>query len=421
MTIVLSGLLFASEAAFGKVWVFGSRAMQGLPDSPNATNFVHVGEPRARDPGRDGGGSDKPASQGNTDQGDEEESEDDKDDKKPACQSDPANPVSKNPVIIATGEKILPQVDFAAGGPYGLGLTRTYRSKATASTFFGSNWASSLDFPAVQVSGCYASPGPDPECLGPTKITLTFPGGAKYVYAKGTGWTTYRVSGSNAMGTAAWSDANGYVTLVMDQQRFVFGAYGRLQSISTVGGATLLAVTYGTNPTQPTRITNIAGQYVDLTWTNNRVTAAKDPAGGVWSYGYNGGGMLTTVTSPGTAPDARTYHYEDANNGTRLTGMSINGVRYSTYKYYADGRVQESGLGGGEQKDTFVYGTNTTTVTNAVGRASALRPVSKVARVKESDDAPNTPSSWSIPLCRFGIRAGAVVGYCATVGTPSGP
>lgn len=41
-----------------------------------------------------------------------------------------------NPVLIATGEKVLPESDFQAGGDYGLGLQRTYRSKnATGSMF----------------------------------------------------------------------------------------------------------------------------------------------------------------------------------------------------------------------------------------------------------------------------------------------
>ncbi|WP_280154782.1 RHS repeat-associated core domain-containing protein [Piscinibacter sp. XHJ-5] len=354
-------------------------------------DFTRVGEPVPLDPGsHDSGGSQAPASNGNTDQGQEQQA----DKKRDPCPS-PQNPVTKNPVVIATGEKVLAQLDFIAGGSYGIGLTRTYRSKATTSTFFGPHWASSLDFPTVQTSGCYRTPGKfDGECLGPTTITVTFPGGAKYAYAKvGTSWT-YRASGSMAMGTATYDVLNtGYVTLVKDKQRYAFGAYGRLQNISTIGGATLLAITYGANATQPTRITNIAGQYVDLTWTNNRVTTVRDPAGGAWSYGYNGTGMLTTVTSPGAAPDVRTYHYEDASNGTRLTGVSINGVRYSTYKYQADGRVQESGLAGGEQKDTFVYGSNTTTVTNAAGQSVTYQFVAAQGGLKLSSTSRNaTPT-----------------------------
>lgn len=123
-----------------------------------ANSLVNVAEPRARDPGRDGGGVGSPASDQNTDQGDKK----DKKVEKPTCPSD-QNPSTPTPVIVATGQKFLPQLDFVAGGSYGLGLTRTYRSYATTSTLFGPNWASSLEFPTVQTSGCYRSPGPDPE------------------------------------------------------------------------------------------------------------------------------------------------------------------------------------------------------------------------------------------------------------------
>lgn len=359
------------------------------PSSLGPGDFTRVVEPRAGDPRSEGGGrADRPASTGNTDQGDEKEKP------PPPCSSNEQSPSTQNPVVIATGEKFLPQLDFVAGGSYGLGSTRTYRSFATASTFFGPNWASSLDFPSLSMSGCYRSPGKfDTECLGPTLITVTFPGGAKYLYSKvGATWN-YTVVGSKAMGVVNYTDGNTVTaTLTIEKKRIAFlGA--RIQSIGTLGGATLLTVAYGTNAAQPTRITNSAGQYVDLTWVNNRVTSIKDPAGGVWGYAYNTGGMLTTVTSPGTAPNVRTYHYEDGSNGTRLTGMSINGVRYSTYRYFADGRVQESGLAGGEQKDTFVYGTNTTTVTNVAGQSVTYNFVAAQGALKLSSTSRNaTPS-----------------------------
>ncbi len=86
--------------------------------------------------------------------------------------------------------------------------------------------------------------------------------------------------------------------------------------------------------------------------------------------------MLETVTSPGSPPDVRTYYYEDSRDPKLLTGISINGVRYSTYRYHADKRVSESGLAGGEQRDTFSYGTNSTTVTSAAGQPATYTFVS---------------------------------------------
>jgi RHS repeat-associated protein len=343
--------------------------MNGGGNAPAADRGVGSREPRGEGGGGEpGGGSpdgsaqDAPASDSNTQPNDDCTNA-------AAGGSQNSNPIAGNPVVVATGEKLKTEDDFLAGSSYGLGLTRTYRSKATTSTFFGPNWASSLDFPRLSMSGCYRSPGKfDSECLGPTSIAVTFPGGAKFVYNKvGTTWN-YTVLGSKAMGVVNYTDGNTVTaTLTIDKKRIAFVG-GTMQSVSTLGGATLLTVAYGANASQPIRITNIAGQYVDLTWVNNRVATIRDPAGGLWSYGYNAAGMLTTVTSPGTSPDIRTYHYENAADATLLTGVSINGVRYSTYTYYADKRVQESALAGGEQRDTFAYATNQTTVTSASGQ-----------------------------------------------------
>ena len=80
--------------------------------------------------------------------------------------------------------------------------------------------------------------------------------------------------------------------------------------------------------------------------------------------------MLSSVTSPGIPADTRTYHYENTSDGTLLTGISINGVRYSTYSYYADKRVKTSGLAGGEEFDSFTYGVNQATLKNAKGQTT---------------------------------------------------
>jgi RHS repeat-associated protein len=276
------------------------------------------------------------------------------------------NPSGTKPVVFATGEKFKKEQDFIAGGMAGLDLERTYRSFNTNAGMFGPKWMSSYDWPALNPSGCYKHPDYGNLCI-PTQVVLTLPNGASYTYtrlASGTG-LTYKVSNSAAMGRFVYDPYGGW-TLTADRKTSTFSSAGVIQRIKTVGGGTVLQFTYGTDPYHPTRVTNAAGQYVDFTWTGGRVTSIRDPAGNVWSYGYNlTTGMLTSVTSPGSSPDIRTYHYENTNDSKLLTGISINSVRYSTYTYYADKRVWESGLAGGEEKDTFVYGTNQTTVTSA--------------------------------------------------------
>ena len=389
---VCSPVARADEKISPTVVVVGQRIFTSFVESIGAGYFTQIIEPRLADPGGGGAGAtDRPASDGNTQQDDK---------KKPACRgSSDDNPSTNHPVIIATGEKILPQTDFLAGSTYSIGLTRTYRSKASTSTLFGPNWASSLDFPVLAQSGCVVGGTRfDPECIGPTTFVLTFPGGARYVYLRyGSTWT-YRANGSTAMGTLTWDPNLGGVVLVMDKMKYTFTNAATLSSIGTVGGATLLTITYGANYTQPIHITNIAGQYVDLTWTNNRVTSIRDPAGGIWTYGYNAAAMLTTVTSPGTAPDVRTYLYEDSSNGTRLTGVLFNGTRYSTYAYDSSGRAIVSGLAGGEERETFAYGTNSTTVTSAVGQAITYNFVAAQGALKLASTTSN-----ATPTCPMAV------------------
>lgn len=119
---------------------------------------------------------------------------------------------------------------------------------------------------------------------------------------------------------------------------------------------------------KPDSITNIAGQSIQFTWVNGRVSQITDPNGKVWSYEYNAAGRLWKTTSPGADPDVREYHYEHAADNALLTGITVNGARYSTYKYDAAKRVVESGLSTAEDVDTFVYANKQTTVASAKGQ-----------------------------------------------------
>ncbi|MCE2914591.1 MAG: hypothetical protein LW768_03415 [Rubrivivax sp.] len=79
--------------------------------------------------------------------------------------------------------------------------------------------------------------------------------------------------------------------------------------------------------------------------------------------------MLIGVTNPAGAQNSRQYHYESSAGSGLLTGVSINSVRRSTYSYYADKRVHQSGTTNGEARETLSYATNQTTATNAAGHS----------------------------------------------------
>ena len=281
-----------------------------------------------------------------------------------------SNPTSSFPVVISSGEKYKQEVDFGAGSSYGLSLQRTYRSFNSSATMFGPKWLSEYDYPKLSPSGCYRHPDFGNLCI-PTDVVFTTPDGSNITFNRVTagGGLIYRSGNSAAIGYMTYKPANRTWTLIRDKKTYAFSAAGVIQKITKPGGVNLLQFVYGSNTEQAVRIINISGQTLELTWANNRVTKVRDPAGNDWNYGYNAAGMLNSVTSPGPSPDVRTYYYEDGNDPKLLSGIAINAVRQSTYRYFPDRRVQESGLAGHEDRDTFVYTTNQTTVTSSKGQA----------------------------------------------------
>ncbi len=79
-----------------------------------------------------------------------------------------------------------------------------------------------------------------------------------------------------------------------------------------------------------------------------------DQAGNTYQHGFVNGNLVS-VTKPGTPNTVITYHYENNQYPRVLTGKSFNGVRYSTFKYDADGRAVSSEHAGGVERYTFSY------------------------------------------------------------------
>ena len=273
--------------------------------------------------------------------------------------------VTGTPVVIATGEKLKPEADFLSFGVHGISLIRQYRSRVAAGNHFGRNWMSSLDFPMLLFSGCII----DRElkgCQGPTAITFVDNDGAQYIY-KYDGFGSYSVAGNASAGSFNGAKTSGW-HLYRPDGSYHYSTTGVLQRIDNVAGTTLL--TFQTNSSnQLQTITARNGRSVQIFRTGSRVTSVRDPAEQLWSYTYDANGMLKTASTP-DARDVRTYHYESPYGWWLLTGISINGNRYSNYSYYSDGRVQSSALIGGEAADSFTYDTNKTTITDARGQVT---------------------------------------------------
>ena len=208
---------------------------------------------------------DKPASQGNTDT--------------ESC----SNPATGQPVIIATGEKFKHEQDFTSGNSYGLELRRTHRSKSTAGKFFGAKWLSTYDYPSLQKTGCYSHPDYPGVCF-PTSIVYTDTNGAQYKFTRSPGELSYLVNNSSAAGQL-YGDGMSW-SLYLEDRVLVFSFSGIVQQITDGAGLLVRRFEYpSAASSRPNRVLNRAGQAVQFTWSNNRVTQITDPGGNTWTMG----------------------------------------------------------------------------------------------------------------------------------------
>ena len=279
------------------------------------------------------------------------------------------NPVGKHPVIYATGEKVKVETDFVATSLAGMTMQRTYRSMHKAGTFFGPNWESGFEHPNLKVLTVVNG--------APQSYLLVDQSGAETVYEKlpqtpasPQGMDLFYGGGSYLV----YHYDTSLLTLAKNGVITTYLSDGKFDSIVALNGATLLKYVYfDSNPYGSLAITTLSNQSVMMKFSNGRVIQAMEANGQIWKYSYDPStNMLVKVTSPPDlvtgVSDVKEYVYEDVRDKTLLTGILINGARYSTYSYDANKRVVDSALAGREEFETLTYGTNYTDVTDAKGQ-----------------------------------------------------
>lgn len=299
---------------------------------------------------------------------------------------------TERPVVIAGGNKILPQLDFASGTDTGFGLGRAYDSSSALVGAFGANWASSIDYGLVFEHGatqCIAT-------LHTTTFCSTTPTGLNKVFVRRPGGG--RVS-LTLQTDGAWKDSGGRFELSSVGGNWVLWSLdggtenynGGGQPISTrdeVGAG--LNFTYdGTG--KLTQVAHTSGRSMALTWTNQKISNVLGPDGKNYTFSYTTQGFLQNATAP-DGLGQKTYHYEAIGKPWLLTGFSVDGVRKTRYAYQADGRVLSSGDEDGGHKSTFTYGANLTSVTNALGQTKTYQ-ITDEGRISQI----NRPASAACP------------------------
>jgi RHS repeat-associated protein len=274
--------------------------------------------------------------------------------------------VTERPVVIATGQKLLSEMDFVVGGNNPIPGARLYNSFSGIPGVFGPKWHALWEYSleAIYADGyCGASFAQTQACAytgTPTNMVLVRKGGTPVTLTK------------NAQGD--WVDENADFNL-----RAVIGGWnlvtkdGATEKYNTQYQATEVLGPTGTGWRYTynaagalTRLTHTSGRYVDVTWSGGKVATMVAPGARTFAFQYNTAGTLTGVTYPGGL-GTRTYHYENGALPYAVTGVSVNGVRHTRYSYHYDGRAYESGLEGGNDKSTFTYADGYTDVTNATG------------------------------------------------------
>ena len=272
------------------------------------------------------------------------------------------SPKSLNPVILATGEKTLFESDFEDKSLAGLSLSRTYRSNGT-SHMFGPGWASSYAYTRAETS---------PQCSGifgyswagclPVWIRVTSPEGGEMIFYRDARIPMYWLNGDANSGMRIDAFSMGRWTVYARERVFYFNSSSKsLQSVDN------FSFEYD-GSAQLKRVTSPSGKSITFNWLYGRVVSAIDPMGRAWTYSYDASGVLTQVTPPLDPHYKRTYHYEEG--GYKLTGVSVNAVRKTRYRYDSLNRVKWSGLDNFEEFDTFTYDVNSTTKVDHRGQST---------------------------------------------------
>lgn len=317
----------------------------------------------------------------------DEEEEDSCKDSQPAKSSSAAPARVGNPVVLSTGNKIEPELDFSSSGEVGLYLQRTYNHYWSGAGLFGKHWVSNFDykltFGSMAVDSCYPRQGGGTCGIGNNTLIYAWrPDGRTLKYTR------------NAADGVFYDDRPSSLSRIVKQTDGSFTLYGENNELETYSSAGYVSTvkdeqgvgwtfTY-TSTTYPYRVTHTSGRYVEFTWTDTRLTSVRDPAGNYYGYSYTanqfGTGLhrLAAMVRPGPPAISNVYYYESSSDPSALTGKSIGARRYSWFAYDSNGYIRQSkhaASSGAFAADTYNFsyihgpdGLLTATVTNPLGQ-----------------------------------------------------
>ena len=279
--------------------------------------------------------------------------------------------------MIESGHKVLTQTDFATTGQSATVYTRSYNQNAEYIRSHGTKWSSSFDTQLVFVQDtgteCTLTPGAGNPCTpnqaGLATIKILRPNGSLITLRRDSGnQNRWNYKDNAAINHIVRQSDGTYHHTIAGRLHEVFGVHGELRQSKNITGATWRHAYDGSF--RLTSVTEPSGRVFSLGWSGTKVSYVDFPNGMRASYFYDALSRLYLVQYSGLSNDSVQFHYEDGRFPAALTGVSVGGKRYSEVSYYADRRVQSSGLVNGVHRSSFQYGPDHTTVTNAKGASS---------------------------------------------------
>jgi RHS repeat-associated protein len=287
----------------------------------------------------------------------------------PTCSAADDGLTTLNPIIPASGEKQLYEIDYIDNAPHSLNLRRTYRSQVNANTLaIGSNWLSIFSVSLV------TSVAPD----GGGIANITTGDGKvrrfKKTFSNVVGvppiWTSVTITTDTLTETGSGFDYKS----TNDESVWRFNTAGRLIT-QTQRNGWITSYTYLPSG-KLSQVTNQFGRTMLLAYNaGGQISQVTQPDGRAVRYDYVTGADNVARLSKVTYPDNtfKTYLYENTAFPGALTGVTDeNNVRWATYSYDAQGRAADTQHAGGANRFQVVYPATvgaSTQVTDPLGTA----------------------------------------------------
>lgn len=311
--------------------------------------------------------------------------------KQPTNTASCTNPIAGDPIIVATGNSFQTEADSQSQNLFGLSFIRYYSSSSnTIDNGIGKKWFHRY-YSELIVDG-------------DTDVHISRRNGQAFTFNyDGSSWegnldlsnTLVELRDTNNIRTG-WEhhDSSDNVE--------TYNSAGQLLSITNRAGqnqsfAYDIDVANGGDDDNYTldNVTGFGGEQMLFAYdSEQRIITMTNPEGNEYAYSYDAQGNLANVTYPDNTPldntdnPTRTYHYENVDFPSHLTGLTDETGSRVTWAFDAEGRAISSELDGGVDKSTLDFSVaDQVKVTNPLGKDTTyhfttLHGVKKVTQVE---------------------------------------